>query len=591
MAFVLTTNGTVAVQPPAEVTLGTGVVISGATLSAAVTGVVNGQVVSWQFTDDGADILGASGVAVWPYPIEYQATIGTDGIADGSQLGVTITVDEGDPLSSGTRQIRYPVGNASASALSDWTIDETLDLDFTGDFTVPNLTGSYTITGLPAGVVDDGDGTISGAPTGSPGPVSFTVTFGPDQYGDTYQANYSVDIVSQSLAPVFTEDPAVSLDGRILTVTTGTATESPDYSITMALDGVPVTPSGSGPWTFATPGDPLAQTISWSVSATANGQTVSVSDSIVVPGVTVGAGSITLISDNISYTPGGGGVGPILTVSQALFENTIAPYEVFIATHLADVTFDAAEIIAGTDVSILDALTLQDDNGTVTDQELTLTQSFTNGYLSLVVRDSSDPKIVSNVPRLTGVDVDATAAALSSPVATQTGATTADWSITSNEAAGVVYAGVRPTASAALTSAQLIAGSGGAGVAWSTDTTMTADANNGGTFTGLTAETAYKVDYVAVDAWGNVGSVVSSAEFTTAAAPVLNFSYIGTATDLDAQASYTFTDADITGLDFTAGGKFLVQVAHTKARNSGLAGLAEATGVTIGGVAGNGGSA
>jgi hypothetical protein len=323
--------------------------------------------------------------------------------------------------------------------------------------------------------------------------------------------------------------------------------------------------------------------ISSGVSGAVNGtSSITLSALLSSASSVAGSGSITLNPVNISYTPGGNGIGPTLGIGQIAFENTTVPYEVFIATHQADVTLSPEAVIAGTDANILDALTFQDDDGTVTGQELTLTGDMTDGYLSLVVRDSSDPEVVSNVIRLTDVDVDATAATLSSPVATQTGATTADWSITSNEAAGVVYAGVRPTASAALTSPQLIAGSGGAGVAWSTDTTMTADANNGGTFTGLTAETAYRVDYVAVDDWGNVGSVVSSAEFTTAAPPVLSFSYIGTATDLDAQASYTFTDADIATLDFTSGGQFLVQVLAHESTNT--PNLATPTGVTIGGI-------
>lgn len=122
----------------------------------------------------------------------------------------------------------------------------------------------------------------------------------------------------------------------------------------------------------------------------------------------------------------------------------------------------------------------------------------------------------SAIQILTGVVVDATAATLSSATGTQTGQTTATWAVTSNEAGGTIYAGVRPSASAALTSPQLIAGAGGAGLAWDSDATPTADANNGGSFTGLTAGTAYRVDVVQVDAFGNVSTVVSSAEFTTA---------------------------------------------------------------------------
>jgi hypothetical protein len=106
---------------------------------------------------------------------------------------------------------------------------------------------------------------------------------------------------------------------------------------------------------------------------------------------------------------------------------------------------------------------------------------------------------------------------------------------------------------------------------------------NTATLTGLTPATQYVTDAVHVDAWGNVSDVATSPAFTTAAAPVQNFTYIGTATDLDAQASYTFTDADIATLDFTSGGQFLVQVLAHESTNT--PNLATPTGVTIGGVA------
>jgi hypothetical protein len=125
--------------------------------------------------------------------------------------------------------------------------------------------------------------------------------------------------------------------------------------------------------------------------------------------------------------------------------------------------------------------------------------------------------------------LDTTAPVLTSATGAQTGTTTASWGVTSDSAGGTIYAGVRPTASSALTAAQLIAGSGGAGVAWNTDTTPTADSANGGSFTGLTASTAYRVDIVHVDAFGNVSTVATSAEFTTASAAA--FTLIGEAVD------------------------------------------------------------
>jgi len=114
--------------------------------------------------------------------------------------------------------------------------------------------------------------------------------------------------------------------------------------------------------------------------------------------------------------------------------------------------------------------------------------------------------------------LDTTAPTLSALTGTQTGQTTANAGVTSNEAGGVIYFGVRPTAATVLTAAQLIAGAGGAGVAWATDTSPLANSSNAASFTGLTAGTAYRVDAVQVDSKGNTSAVVSSAEFTTAAA-------------------------------------------------------------------------
>jgi hypothetical protein len=431
-------------------------------------------------------------------------------------------------LSFVPRPVDPPSDPSAPSAFSDsqWSI---ADAGTGGDATV-------TITALP----DDGGSPLSSIQyrinseawvqlTASPATGTFPIS---DRFTDGEAATVALRAVNAVLsgpaslaksvtttaplaAPAFSVAAADSLDGRTLTVTTGTVTgnPTPSLSITMTLDGSPVTPSGSGPWTYEVPSSLSSQTVAWTVTATNSQDTATSSGSETVSS-DLGA---SIVIDDASYEDGGAGVGPLLNIDPTL-TGTTGPYTVFGATHANGTTLSKTDIENGTG-DAADIFDFSDADGLVSNQLETLATSLTDGHLSLFIRD--DNSVESDVFQIDGVDVDATAATLSSPVATQTGATTADWSIRSNEASGVVYAGVRPTASAALTSAQLIAGSGGAGVAWSTDTTMTADANNGGSFTGLTAETAYKVDYVAVDDWGNVGSVVSSAEFTTAAAPVL----------------------------------------------------------------------
>jgi hypothetical protein len=145
--------------------------------------------------------------------------------------------------------------------------------------------------------------------------------------------------------------------------------------------------------------------------------------------------------------------------------------------------------------------------------------------MSVVIRDSSDPAITSAVVKLDSVNVDATAPVLSSVVGVSTGETSVSWGVTSDEAMGTTYAGIRLATDAAITASQLIAESGGTGIAFDNDE-MSADAGNNGNFSGLTANTGYVIDTVAVDDWGNVSNVASSATVTTDAAasgPLISF--------------------------------------------------------------------
>lgn len=125
-----------------------------------------------------------------------------------------------------------------------------------------------------------------------------------------------------------------------------------------------------------------------------------------------------------------------------------------------------------------------------------------------------DNGALSNVGSDTNFEVDSTAPVLSSPTGTQTGQTTADGSVTSDEAQGTIYAGVWPTASSP-SFADVKAGTGA--TYHTTDATPTAGVNNFSA-TGLTASTAYKWHYVQEDEFGVQSNVATSAEFTTAAA-------------------------------------------------------------------------
>lgn len=109
--------------------------------------------------------------------------------------------------------------------------------------------------------------------------------------------------------------------------------------------------------------------------------------------------------------------------------------------------------------------------------------------------------------------------AVSALSGTTTSDTTATWAATSDTASGTIYAAVREATDSVLSISNIENGTGDA-VATSTDASPTADATNGGSFTGLTAETGYKVDIFQRDAGGYESDVVSSMTFTTNAAGV-----------------------------------------------------------------------
>lgn len=117
---------------------------------------------------------------------------------------------------------------------------------------------------------------------------------------------------------------------------------------------------------------------------------------------------------------------------------------------------------------------------------------------------------------------DTTAPTLTSPAASQTGPTTASGSVSTNEANGTLFAVVLPSATATPSASSIIAGTGVAARSQAVSSTGVQIISGG--FTGLTAETSYRVHFAHRDAANNVSNVVSSAAFTTASSgtpPVL----------------------------------------------------------------------
>jgi hypothetical protein len=390
-----------------RVNIGSGPFTTGTELTATVTGLSGGETVTYQWTDDGANIAGATSST-------YTAAIGTDSVADASQIGVTITVDGGDPITSGTRQIQYAAGSVTESGLSDWTIDDdTLNVNLASDFTTTNLTGSYVITGLPSGAVDDGDGTISGTADGTPETASITCTFA-DQYGRTIVGSYSVDTVYRAQATGGTD-----LD---LSFVEGTPTVNVDLKQNWTVGGntltytiSPALPTGFG---LNSSTATLTRTGTVAVSADATYTLTGTdeygretTDTLTLEVTEASSASITISS--AIYTPGSGGSGPSLATSVSV-DGTTADYTLYGATHANGTTLSKSDIENGTedaeDTFSIGPETLPAD----LDGNVSLSTSLTNGHLSLFVRDSTGTPVESAVTKIDSVNVDATAPTFSS---------------------------------------------------------------------------------------------------------------------------------------------------------------------------------
>ena len=187
-----------AIQFPSlySVTIGSGPFTSGDSLTATVNGLVGGETVTYQWTDDGNNITGATAST-------YAPTIGTAGVADASQIGVTVTIDS-QPYSSAVREIRYAAGTAPTIAAQTWAVGAAVNLDAAA--TGANLTFSYAATGLPAGLaINTSTGAITGTPTAATtGSATVTAT---DQYGRELAYSIAWSVISFALSE--------TLDGEI----------------------------------------------------------------------------------------------------------------------------------------------------------------------------------------------------------------------------------------------------------------------------------------------------------------------------------------------------------------------------------------
>lgn len=164
---------------PYSVSIGSGDVTTGTLLTATVNGLVGGETVTYQWTDDGVNIAGRTSST-------YTPAIGTDSVADASLIRCVATVD-GTPYTSNGRRIVYAAGSFGAMTNQSFT-DDTGNQTYTfAAATGANLTWTYSLVTATAGVtIDSATRTITfdtGALAVQSG-TTFTVR-ATDQYGRT----------------------------------------------------------------------------------------------------------------------------------------------------------------------------------------------------------------------------------------------------------------------------------------------------------------------------------------------------------------------------------------------------------------------
>lgn len=145
----------------------------------------------------------------------------------------------------------------------------------------------------------------------------------------------------------------------------------------------------------------------------------------------------------------------------------------------------------------------------------------TTYYGYIVHRDAAaNDSTVLATPSFTTSASDSTAPTLTGPSGTQTGSSTANLGVTTNEANGTLSY-VVTTSATAPSVAQVRAGQDAAGAAapWSGSQSITTTGAKTASASGLSASTTYYAHFQHRDAASNDSAVVSSASFTTASGP------------------------------------------------------------------------
>jgi len=490
------------------------------------------ETVKWSASSDPA---AAATFGTGSSPTDYTS-------ADGFLLYLHVT-DGGETVTR-SAPARYAPGTLSIADQSAWTVDaaiSTLDASASG----ANLTFTYAASGLPAGLsINSSTGAITGTPTSaSSGTATVTAT---DQYGRALQDTFTWSALLRTQATggadldlSFPEDSAITStdllqnwtdNGNTLTFVSVSPALPAGLSISSAglMTGTPTTITADATYTLTMEDGYGRETSDTFTLQITEANDVTAPTGTLTMGTQASDGSVTL------------GVGSLSE------DSTLGV--VWTSTDQSSATRAQVKTAAEGGAGLTDQLSAETQAVTVGGGPWTLTDGLPSGqsgtvYWQLVLWDAAGN--VGDV-QAGSLTLDTTAPTLSSLTGTQTGESTATTAVTSNEAGGTIYFGVRPSAATALTDDQLIAGAGGAGVAWDSDTSPTADANNAGSFTGLTHSTDYQVDAVHVDAFGNRSDVVSSDTFTTAAPPTsIAFTEMPLPINAANASDVTFSSVDI----------------------------------------------
>ena len=188
-----------------------------------------------------------------------------------------------------------------------------------------------------------------------------------------------------------------------------------------------------------------------------------------------------------------------------------APDSYFIITSSAQSGLSSVQVRTGTDAAGDPAASASPVDLSLTNfpAELPLSPGLSGTYHGYLVLGGSQANYGDPIS-FGSFTLETTPPMLTAPTLSETGPTSATWSVTTDTASGTIYAASRNGSAQKLTSQEII--SGGAEVeAQSQVTDPVIGSANGGSLTGLTHSTQYVADMVQVDAFGNQSAVISSA--------------------------------------------------------------------------------